>query len=121
VIRSLLEAGPGEGLSDASIRAVIENLAWHEYGHALSVTRASTEQRADGVRLLGLLTEPMRDAIGYPDTYRAHQVFDEVIAHVYALMIGRAVRGEGYGRPDFLHRSILSAFKEVVPWPPSPR
>ncbi len=99
---------------------VIDSLAWHEYGHALSFTRSTAEQRQDGVRLLELLPPNIRQSIYYPGGYKRHEVFDEVIAHVYPLMIGRAVRGGGYVPPDFLAPDVFNAFKEVIPWPPSP-
>ncbi len=98
---------------------VIDSLAWHEYGHALSFTRSTTEQRRDGVRLLELLPPNLRQSIYYPGGYRRHEVFDEVMAHVYPLMVGRAVRGNGYARPAFLAPDIFKAFTEVVPRPPS--
>jgi hypothetical protein len=99
---------------------VVNNLAWHEYGHALSVTRSTSAHRADGVRLLGLLPPNMRQSISFPGEYRRYEVFDEVIAHVYPLMVGRAIRGDGYVAPDFLDPDVFDAFKEVIPWPPSP-
>jgi hypothetical protein len=111
---------PGQSLSMESCQFIINGLAWHEYGHALSVTRSSSEQRRSGVRLLEQLPEQMRDSIAYPGTYLRNQVFDEVIAHVYGLMVHRLVRGDGYGPPDFLPREVFDAFKEVVPWPPNP-
>jgi hypothetical protein len=53
-------------LDAASVRRTIERLAWHEYGHALSVTRAPDELRRNGVRLLELLPDGLRRAIDYP-------------------------------------------------------
>jgi hypothetical protein len=49
------------------------------------------------------------------------QVFDEVIANVYALVIGRAVQSGDYGMPSFLHPDVCDAFRAVVPWPPDAR
>lgn len=45
-------------------------------------------------------------------------MFDEVIATVYAVLIGR-IRTDGHGLPEFLHPDVTDAFKEVIPWPPS--
>jgi hypothetical protein len=106
------------GLGSQPQCAAIAALAWHEYGHALSATRASAERKRDGLRLLGLLPSGLRDAIAYPGGYRAIQVFDEVIATVYAVMVDR-VRANDYGPPNWLHTDVYEAFQEVIPWPPT--
>ncbi len=106
------------GLTDASRKQLVAYIAWHEYGHALSLTRSTHEQRKSGVYLLGLLSDGMRASIDYPGGYGRLQVFDEIIATVYALLISR-IRSDGYGVPEFLHPEIVQAFKEVIPWPPS--
>lgn len=106
------------GINDSTRQAVINNIAWHEYGHALSVTRATDEMRQDGVRLLGLRPDGLRAAIDYPGTYRIRQVFDEVVANVYAMMVGRAVHQDDYSVPGFLDEAVYDAFIAVVPWPP---
>lgn len=74
--------------------------------------------KRSGVRLLELLPSGLRQAIDYPGGYRPRQVFDEVIANVYALMIGRVVQFNDYGTPKFLHPQVFEAFQSVVPWPP---
>jgi phage tail protein X len=108
-------------LDQTSVQRTIDNIAWHEYGHALSATRASSATKRDGPRLLDLLPPGLRAAIDYPGGYRQMQVFDEVIANVYALVIGRAVQSGDYGMPSFLHPDVCDAFKAVVPWPPDAR
>lgn len=106
------------GLDEPSAQHVVENLAWHEYGHALSVTRATDELRRDGPRLLELLPPGLRGAVDYPGSYSRRQVFDEVIANLYPMMLGRAIRGSGYGKPEFVHPEVYEAFRQVLPWPP---
>lgn len=106
------------GLSRQARAAAIAAVAWHEYGHALSITRSTREQRQDGVRLLNLLPPGMAQSIDYPGGYRRAAVFDEVIATVYVALID-SVRTAGYGCPDYLHEDVFRAFKEVVPWPPT--
>lgn len=105
------------GLDASTQRLLLQSVAWHEYGHALSLMRSTAEQRADGPRLLSLLTEGLRGAIR-PDDYRPSQLFDEIIATLYALMVGR-IREHGYGVPEFLHPDLFAAFQEVIPWPPT--
>jgi hypothetical protein len=107
-----------EGLTQAARQAAIDNIAWHEYGHALSAVLASPALRSAGPRLVELLPPGLRRAIDYPGTYRRAQVFDEVIANVYALMISRVVHHNDYGVPEFLHPDVVHAFNAVVPWPP---
>jgi hypothetical protein len=119
---ALLAHALGDGdLTPSTQQAVIDNIAWHEYGHALSVTRASSGMKRDGPRLLELLPSGLRQVVDYPGTYRRREVFDEVIANVYALMIGRAVQLKDYGVPKFLHTEVFDAFQAVVPWPPDPQ
>ena len=61
----------------------------------------------------------LRRAIDFPGGYRRREVFDEVIANVYALMISRAVHFDDYAVPSFLHSDLYDAFAAVVPWPPT--
>ncbi len=105
-----------EGLDRPTRHILLSGVAWHEYGHALSVTRATREHRERGPELLDLLPDGIRQAIDYPARYRAAQVFDEIIATVYALLVG-LVPTEGYIRPAYLHPAVFAAFEEVIPWP----
>lgn len=106
------------GLDEQHRRATIAAIAWHEYGHALSLTRATADQRKTGPRLFELLSQGLRDAIDYPGGYRQSELFDEIIAGVYTQLVHR-VRSHGYLPPESLHPEVFSAFKEVIPWPPS--
>jgi hypothetical protein len=111
----LLQAMAAE-VDVASARAVIQYIAWHEYGHALSLTLATDELRAEGPALLELLPERFQELVG-ADSYARSQVFDEIVATVYTVMINR-IRTDGYGAPDFIHPHVFAAFQEVIPWPP---
>lgn len=103
--------------SSRTVRYAIERVAWHEYGHALSATRASADQRRLGPRLLELAPSGIRELIEYPGLYRRREVFDEVIAHLYALMVARVV-GEGdYRKPEFIDRELFDVFANVLMWP----
>lgn len=113
-----LEHGLDDELSAATRQTIVDNIAWHEYGHSLSVTRASASYKRRGPRLVGLLPDGLRAAIDADGSYGPREVFDEVIANVYALMIGRAVHNNDYVLPDFLHRDVVEAFTAVIPWPP---
>ena len=105
------------GLNESSMRAMIHPLVWHEYGHALSLMRATADHRVSGPYLVGLLPDGLRPAV-IAGGYARLEIFDELVATLYALMIGR-IRDCGYGAPDFLHSSVFAAFQEVIPWPPT--
>jgi hypothetical protein len=106
------------GLTPSASQELVDFTAWHEYGHALSVVRATPAMRSTGPRLVERLPPGLRGAIDFPGGYRRDEVFDEMIANVYALMVGRVVHGSGYGFPDFLEREVVAAFRAVIPWPP---
>lgn len=105
------------GLDERSVQALIHPVAWHEYGHALSLLRSGYDQRARGPKLLTLLPDGLRNAIE-TDGYRRSEIFDEVVATVFAYMVGR-IRDDGYGAPAFLDPDVFAAFQEVIPWPPT--
>jgi phage tail protein X len=105
-----------QDLDEPSRRTIVARIAWHEYGHALSVTRATCEHRECGPAFLALLPEGLRDTIDYPGRYRTSQVFDEIVATIYSVIVGR-VRTDGYFQPEYLHADVFAAFKEVIPWP----
>ncbi|MBB4661303.1 hypothetical protein [Conexibacter arvalis] len=107
-----------EGLDDRAREQVVAHVAWHEYGHALSVTRSTWHQRREGPRLHALLPPDLRDAIDFPGLYRRDQLFDEVIATIYPVMVER-VRNGDYRAAEFLHPEVRRAFEEMIPWPPS--
>jgi hypothetical protein len=67
--------------------------------------------KSAGPRLVELLPAGLRRAIDYPGGYRRGQVFDEVIANVYALMISRAVHHNDYRVPEFIHPDIVEVSK----------
>jgi hypothetical protein len=114
---ALLEAI--KGLDATGRRQLVAPVAWHEYGHALSINCAKSEHRERGLELLALAPPGVQLSIDYPDRYRRKEVFDELIATVYAMLVGR-VRTSGYGRPDYLHDDVFTVFKEVIPWPQTP-
>jgi hypothetical protein len=108
-----------DGFDNATVQHWVNQIAWHEYGHALSATRAPDDARQQGPRLLELLPDGVRRAIDYPGSYSRRQVFDEVIANLYPMMLDRAVSLNDYGRPEFLHPDVYDAFRQVLPWPPT--
>jgi hypothetical protein len=102
------------GLSRTSREQVIARLAWHEWGHALSVERCSSDDIAAGSRLLALAPAGVREVIRTAG-YRAKDYTHEVIAETYALLMARRLR-EGSEQPPWLDDEIYSMLTRVTEW-----
>lgn len=73
----------------------------------------------DELRTIAFNASRLHELIsGLTDEWRRTELFDEVVAAVYAMMVER-VRTHGYGVPEFLHRDVFEAFQDVIPWPPT--
>lgn len=100
---------------DSSTREeFIARVAWHEWGHALSVARCSPDDVASGFRLLELAPEGIRERVREAG-YRADEYTYEVIAETYALLVLRRLKG-GSGQPSWLHHEIYDLMKTVAEW-----
>ena len=106
-----------DGLDEASRREFVANVAWHEYGHALSLALSTADQRRRGSELLKLAPDVIQRQVGQHG-YRSDEIFDELIAGVYALLVGGVPR-YGYGLPRYLNKLLFDEFKEIIPWPPT--
>lgn len=102
------------GLSPVSREQVIARLAWHEWGHALSVERCSPDDVANGSRLLALAPAGVREIIRTAG-YRARDYTHEVIAETYALLMARRLR-EGSEQPPWLDDEIYKLLERVTEW-----
>lgn len=91
-------------LDIASREAFLARVAWHEWGHALSVARCSQRDIADGARLLELAPAGISASIRTAN-YRRSQYTHELIAEIYALLMARRLRGV-YGLPSWLHSEL---------------
>lgn len=94
------------GLSDIAAERFIARVAWHEWGHALSITRCSPEDVFDGRKLLEKCPEGVREGIraaGYGPQSYTH----EIVAEIYALLVERRIRGE-VGRPEWLDGDVYN-------------
>lgn len=102
------------GLDAQGYEAFVAHIAWHEWGHALSLARCSREDVAAGQRLLKLapvgISEGIRSA-----GYRASSYTHEVIAETYALMMARRIRGHR-DKPTWLDDQIYNLLKRVAGW-----
>lgn len=84
--------------------ALVTWIAWHEWGHALSVTGFSNHDPSEGARLLGLAPPGIRERIR-KGGYRRSQYIHELIAETYALLMRESVEGRP-GRPKWLPDEI---------------
>jgi hypothetical protein len=100
------------GLDVVSREAFIARVAWHEWGHALSVVRCSPEDVAQGSRLLELAPVGVRETIRAAG-YRRRDHTHEVVAEVYAMLMARRLR-RVQGQPPWLHNEIYSLLTRVI-------
>jgi hypothetical protein len=102
------------GLDTKAYEAFVAHIAWHEWGHALSLARCSPEDIAAGVRLLTLAPEGISEDIRSAG-YGAKSYTHEVVAEAYALMMARHVRGHR-DKPTWLDDQIYNLLKRVTGW-----
>ncbi|HEV3035047.1 MAG TPA: hypothetical protein VGX72_09675 [Solirubrobacteraceae bacterium] len=102
------------GLDTQAYEAFVAHIAWHEWGHALSLARCSPEDVAAGDRLLALAPEGISEGIRSAG-YGAKNYTHEVVAETYALMMARRVRGHR-DKPTWLDDKIYNLLKRVTGW-----
>jgi hypothetical protein len=102
------------GLDEPSYEEFVSRTAWHEWGHALGMTRCSPEDVAAGARLLDLAP---RASAKHPQRrlYRVTEYTHELVAETYALLMARRHR-KRLGRPSWLDDEIYSLLKRVTGW-----
>lgn len=103
-----------QALDDRSLEWALARVAWHEWGHALAFHRATSEDIAMGPQLLDLVPAPLAENVRSAD-YRQREYTHEIVAEVYALLMGRRRRG-GTGRPEWLSEKIYELVRRVVGW-----
>jgi len=101
-------------LDEKSREAFIAHIAWHEWGHALSVARCTPEDVSAGERLLDLAPAGVRDVIRAA-AYRPRHYTHELVAETYALLIARR-RRQASGRPPWLHDEIYKLMRRATGW-----
>jgi hypothetical protein len=102
------------GLDDRSYEAMIVRAFWHEWGHALSLARATSDDIAAGPQLLNLAPAGVGEYIR-GEGYRQRQYTHELIAEIYALLMARRRRGEA-GQPPWLDNRIYELMRRVCGW-----
>lgn len=102
------------GLDSASVVYNLSRVAWHEWGHALSLDRAEHGDIAAGERLLGMLPEGFAKVVRTAG-YRSNEYTHEIVAEVYSMLIGRRRVGQT-GKPPWLPKEIYELVRRVVGW-----
>jgi hypothetical protein len=102
------------GLDASSYESMIARVAWHEWGHALSVVRTSPDDIARGSRLLELAPEGIREFIRRSG-YRNREYTHELVAEIYALLMGRRRRGQT-GQPRWLSDELYELVRRASGW-----
>jgi hypothetical protein len=112
----LIDAGHHQhkGLDDQTYEAALARIAWHEWGHALSVTRASGEEVAAGRRYLELAPPEIADFIRRAG-YAAREYTYELVAELYALLMARRRRGDTT-KPRWLHDQLYDLVRRLTGW-----
>jgi hypothetical protein len=103
-----------QALDDPSLEWALARVAWHEWGHALAFHRATSEDVTMGPRLLELVPKPLAENVRSAD-YRQREYTHEIVAEVYALLMGRR-RRRATGRPEWLSEKIYELVRRVVGW-----
>lgn len=102
------------GLDQAAYEEFVSRTAWHEWGHALGMTRCSREDVAAGSRLLDIAPEGVREGIR-SSGYRANEYTHELVAETYAPLMARRHR-KIHGKPRWLDDEIYSLMKRATGW-----
>lgn len=103
-----------DGLDPPTFAYELSGVAWHEWGHALSIDRADEEDIAAGERYVELLPEGLARLIRQAG-YRHREYTHEVVADVYAILMIRRRQGKT-GRPPWLHPEVYELVRRVAGW-----
>lgn len=103
-----------DGLGDLALTYNVSRIAWHEWGHALSLDRAEQKDIDAGEHYLDLLPEALAKIVRRAG-YRRREYTHEVIAEVYSMLMARRRFGQT-GRPPWLHAEVYELVRRVAGW-----
>jgi hypothetical protein len=101
-------------LDDPTYEAMIARIAWHEWGHALSLARTEADEIAAGGRLLDLAPEGIRQIVRRSE-YGRTEYTHELVAELYVLLMSRRRRGQR-GQPPWLADELYRLVRRVSGW-----
>ncbi len=102
------------GLDRASLDLNVKCVAWHEWGHALSIDRAGDDDVARGPEYLALMPPELADAVR-KSGYRRREFTHEIVAEIYSILVLRRRLGKA-GRPEWLNAKIYELVRRVAGW-----
>jgi hypothetical protein len=102
---ALLSADP------ATRERLLTWVAWHEWGHALSVASNAPHDLNEGERLLALAPPGIRERIRRAN-YPRREYIHELIAETYALLMRASVEGSP-GQPPWLPNEIYHLMTRI--------
>lgn len=103
-----------DGLDDPSLTYDLSRIAWHEWGHALSIDRTGKDDIAAGEHYVELLPEGLVKFVRQAG-YRRREYTHEVVAEIYAILMIRRRQGTT-GRPPWLHPEVYELVRRVAGW-----
>jgi hypothetical protein len=103
-----------DGLDGPTLTYDLSRVAWHEWGHALSIDRTGEEDIAAGERFVELLPEGPARLVRQAG-YRRREYTHEVVAEIYAILMIRRRQGKT-GRPPWLHPEVYELVRRVAGW-----
>jgi hypothetical protein len=103
-----------DGLDASTFAYDLSRVAWHEWGHALSIDRAEEEDIAAGQRYVELLPEGLAKLVRQAG-YRRREYTHEVVAEIYAILMIWRRQGKT-GRPPWLHPEVYELVRRVAGW-----
>jgi hypothetical protein len=102
------------GLGDPTRDYRLSWVAWHEWGHALSLDRTREEDVAAGAHYLELLPKAFVRRVRHGG-YLRREYTHEVVAEIYAALMARRRQGNT-GRPPWLHPEVYELVRRAVGW-----
>ncbi|MFY9468515.1 MAG: hypothetical protein WAP37_00135 [Solirubrobacterales bacterium] len=102
------------GLDEASYVQMIMRTAWHEWGHALSLDRATDDDVRRGPELLRLAPAGISSLVRQGG-YRRGQYTHELVANAFSVLMARRLMG-GSGRPGWMRVEIYEMIERVLGW-----
>jgi hypothetical protein len=103
-----------DGLDAKSFEWALTRVAWHEWGHALSIDRASTTDIEAGSRYLEKLPVPLAELVRNSG-YRRREYTHEIVAEIYSVLLMRRQLGETE-RPPWLDEEVYDLVRRVTGW-----
>jgi hypothetical protein len=103
-----------DGLDGPTLAYDLSRVAWHEWGHALSIDRAEQDDIAAGEHYVELLPDSLAKFVREAG-YRPREYTHEVVAEVYWMLMARRRLGQT-GRPPWLHVEVYELVRRVAGW-----